>query len=113
MAKQVMQFRYYGNQDKDRTKNYPSTISQVNLQSGSIFADYMPIVSLGIQTLPGTKFCLNNSNDWIIVGTSGIYELDIDGMAEIMSLKFSPESITNIKSNPSAYLMVDIVYKKE
>jgi hypothetical protein len=37
----------------------------------------MPIVQLGIQSVPGTKFYLNGSNNPIIIGNTGIYELDL------------------------------------
>ena len=60
MAKQIKQFRYY---KQNNLKNYPTNISIANLASGSIFSKYMPVIQLGIQSLPGTKFYLNNSNE--------------------------------------------------
>jgi hypothetical protein len=46
MSHKVMQFRYYGENATDN--NYPSGINAVNLMTGSIFKDYLPIVQLGI-----------------------------------------------------------------
>ena len=111
MAKQVRQFRYYSKDDSN--KNYPSSIAYRNLVSGSIFSDYMPIIQLGIQGLPGTKFYLNNSNNPIIIGYTGVYELNLDGVAEIKSLQFDANSINMIEKNPNAYLIVDIIYEKD
>ena len=76
MAKYLMQFRYYGNSSDG--KNYPSDINKNSLASGSYLITRKPnatsIASLGIQTLPGVKFYLNNSQvDPIIIGPSGIY----------------------------------------
>ena len=83
MAKQIKQFRYY---EQNSNKNYPNTISLSNLASGSIFSKYVPIIQLGIQSLPGTKFYLNNSNDPVIIGNTGIYELNLNGLSEITAI---------------------------
>jgi len=61
-----------------------------NLVTGNIFTNYTPITQLGIQTLPGVKFYLNKrENGAIIVGYTGIYELDLEGIAEINMLSFN------------------------
>ena len=110
MAKQVKQFRYYNETDKSR--NYPNTIAHRNLVSGSIFTNYMPIIQLGIQSLPGTKFYLNNSTSPIIIGQTCIYELNLEGMSEITALSFDAKSVQAINNNNNAYLIVDIIYEK-
>lgn len=112
MAKQVRQFRFYSSSNT-AGKNYPSNISYYNLVSGSIFADYMPVIQLGVQALPGTKFYLNNSNNPIIIGHTGIYELDLQGLAEITALSFDSRSVEAISANNNAYLIVDIIYEKD
>lgn len=111
MAKQVKQFRFY--QHNNTEKNYPSGIHYRNLTSGSIFSDYMPITQLGIQSLPGTKFYLNQSQIPIIIGHTGIYELNLEGLSEITSLRFDPKSIDAISGNANSFLIVDIIYEKE
>jgi hypothetical protein len=45
MAYRIMQFRYYG---RNHENNYPKNISVENIQNGSIFKPYMPIVQLGV-----------------------------------------------------------------
>ena len=115
MAKYLMQFRYYGNQFEN---NDLSNIRYEELISGSHFISCRPnatsIASLGIQTLPGVKFYLNNSQiDPIIIGPSGIYELGIDENYEITGLQFDRKSIDSINANNGAYLIIDIVYNVE
>lgn len=111
MAKEVKQFRFY--QTGNTQKNYPSKLDYRSLISGSAFANYMPIVQLGIQSLPGTKFYLNNSNNPIIVGYTGIYELSLEGKAEISSLAFDAKSLEAINGNANSYLIIDIIYEGE
>ena len=116
MAKYLMQFRYYGNSSDG--KNYPSSITKNSLASGSYLITHKPsatsIASLGIQTLPGVKFYLNNSQvDPIIIGPSGIYELGIDENYEITGLQFDKKSLDLIDANSGAYLIIDIVYNVE
>ena len=102
MAKKVKQFHYYGNELNQ------DTIDRLN--NGSIFSGYTPILQLGIQTLPGVKVYLNNAEIPVIVGVTGIYELDLEDKAEITSMRFNESSLTMIEGNTSAYLMVDILY---
>lgn len=111
MAKQVKQFRYYNNNASN--KNYPQGISHRNVVSGSVFQPYMPITQLGIQALPGTKFYLNNDKMPIIIGYTGIYELDLEGIAEITAIQFENTSVDAIDNNENAYLIVDIIYETD
>ncbi len=110
MAKAVKQFRYYG---EDNDKNSPKdTISKETLRNGDLFKNYT-ILQLGIQTLPGTKFYLNEGIDPIMVGYTGIYELDLENQTQIHALQFNEESLTSIGASEGAYLIVDILYEKE
>lgn len=110
MARVVKQYRYYN--DEDKTRNQPATINGQNLINGQIFESpsCFPILQLGIQALPGTKFYLNSSLDPIVVGFTGIYELDLDNRAEIVKLTFNKTSIETIASNGNGYLIVDVLY---
>ncbi len=111
MAKRkVMQFRYYGEKN---INNQPNNISKSKLVSGSIFNEYLPIVQLGIQTLPGTKFYLNNGIAPIVIGSTGIYELNLEGLTNITDLSFHAKSLQLIDENISSYLIIDIVYEQE
>ena len=60
--------------------------------------------------MPGTKFYLNEATDPIIIGATGIYELDLDGQAEITNLQFEARSMKLIKENNNAFLIIDIIY---
>lgn len=106
MAKKIMQFRYY---NEGSAKNQPKAINKAKLISGSIFSNYLPITQLGIQALPGTKFYLNNSTSPIIIGQTGIYELDLEGLSEITNISFEGMSIEAINTNQNAYLIVDVI----
>lgn len=110
MAKQVKQFRFY-NTSNTANKNYPANLSLRQLVSGSAFSNYKRITQLGIQSLPGTKFYLNSANNPIIIGNTGIYELDLSGLSEITSLTFEQRSIQAISDNNNAYLIIDIIYE--
>ena len=47
----------------------------------------------------------------IIVGATGIYELDLEGISEINSLFFDKKSIQTIEEVGNAYLIVDALYE--
>jgi hypothetical protein len=64
-----------------------------NLYNGTIFTNYLPITQIGIQTLPGTKFYLNEATTPIMVASTGIYELDLEGLSTITSLSFDYNSL--------------------
>lgn len=112
MANLVKQFRYYNDPDEtdDITKNYPADATSDDYKSGDIFKPYFPILQLGIQALPGTEFLLNDAEDPVIIGRTGIYELDLDEETEISKLQFTEPSIYAIRDNFNAYLIVDIIY---
>jgi hypothetical protein len=113
MANKVIQYRYYG---EGNTNNYPKDVSYTEFVNGQVFSNTLPILQLGIQTLPGTKFYLNGSLDPIIIGSTGIYELDLQNKTEITGFRFDPRIFyiingkDNIKSTSGTYLIVDIVY---
>lgn len=107
MAKKITQFRYYG---ESHSQNYPN---ENWISNKDIFNNYFPIISLGVQSsIPGIKFYVNDSDNPIVIGANGIYELDLTGLSEIHSLRFSQESIELIKSG-SHYLIVDFLYEGE
>ena len=64
MAKVIKQYRYYG---ENNSKNQPlNEISLETLESGSVFFSEEGLGSirqLGIQSLPGTMFYLNNAKN--------------------------------------------------
>ena len=117
MSKIVKQYRYYGN---DNNLNHPKdTINLDSLESGQIFvleSDVSaPIIGLGIQTIPGIKFRLNGDEggEPIVIGASGIYELEIQNNYEIKMLQFEEEPLNQLINtrNNNAYLIIDIIYE--
>ena len=111
MKKQIKQFRYYGD---GNVKNQPAEISSLNLASGSIFFNQEQLTSitqLGVQTIPGTLLYINNAVEPIIVGSTGIYELNLENISEITALSFHQDSIKFINNTSNiAYLVVDAIY---
>ena len=116
MSKTVMQYRYYGN---NNPHNQPSDIDQISMAIGTTFlsdqikSDYGLITMLGIQALPGTKFYLNQNIDPIIVGHTGIFELDLTGKSSIYKLAFSLDSLREVNALENGHLIIDVVYDTE
>lgn len=108
MALRYRQIRFYHNGSTDH--NQPTNITRESLVSGKVFENYFPIVQLGIQALPGTKFSINGSDNPAIVGFTGIFELDLTSGGEITNLAFDAQSIERIHNTPNASLIVDMVY---
>lgn len=108
MARQVMQFRYYGERS---SKNQPAKINKSNLTSGSIFLDYIPIKQLIIQGPPGVTFYLNGNQDSsIVLGQSGIFKLDLENMFDIFYLSFASKSLQLLNQSNDQGLIIDIIY---
>ena len=109
MANKVYQVRYYGD---GSTNNYPAGLTGNKLRSGSIFNSFTPMKQIGIQTIPGVKFYLNNAYEPILIGSTGTYELSAENLTEITSLSFDVTSINLINSPSStAYIIVDVLYE--
>lgn len=106
MRKRIQQFRYYGEQHPD------NNLTRADLISGYVFPS--SIIALGIQTYPGIKFYLNGSEDPIIIGSSGIFEIDLRDNCEITLLQFDQSSVDYVedKSN-SSYLIIDLISNVE
>lgn len=110
MARKVYQVRYYG--DNETQKNQPKGLAGNRLRSGSVFSQYTPMKQIGIQSMPGVKFYLNNSVEPVEIGATGIYELNVENMTEITALSFDTTSINMINQIPSTgYIIVDILYE--
>lgn len=115
MTKYVKEFRYYG---EGNPSNYPVGLTYTQLRSGSVFSKYAPITQLGIQGNPGSKFYINDSDTSVMLGSTGIYELDLEGIGRIYSLKFDSETLQEIINSNSSFMsndvtgiIVDIVYE--
>ena len=107
MARNLIQLRYYGDNDE---RNLPRELTKESLSTGEAFYNYLPIRQLGVQTIPGVKFYLNDSVFPIIMGNSGIYDLMSTGTLRIGKLDFDPSSLSRIEKNANNYLIIDILY---
>lgn len=115
MANRVKQFRYYNDKEAEKgtaSNNSPAGAEMSKFIDGTVFADCFPISQLGIQALPGTRVLLNKATDqdYILIGQTGIFELDLDNQTEITSICFDKESMEKINAVTNAVLIVDIIY---
>lgn len=111
MAKKIKQFRYYG---EGHSNNYPTNISVDTLKKGgTAFSNITSITQLGLQTLPGMRVYLNNADTPIIIGSTGIYELDIEGISEIEAIYFDEVSLNAINNSDTAYLIIDMICEED
>lgn len=101
MARQIKQFIWCGDDDSR------STVIKAALVDGS-FIDNMSIIQLGIQAPSGVRFILNDNigNPAIVIDSSNIYELNVDGMTIIDSIKFQESSLSEVTK-----MIIDIVYE--
>lgn len=117
MAKKVGQIRYYGGgkqgSNTNQKRNYPEGLTYNSLKSGTVFNAVYPIIQLGVQTLPGTRIYINNHTAPIVIGATGIYELDVNGVSNITDIQFDGASLDLIDANPNAYLIIDYIYETE
>ena len=128
MARNIFQFRYYNDSS---SLNWPRGASCADWATVSIdkpnakafwsdefegqtpLPEHAPIIQLGIQTIPGTKFYLNGSKYPITIGVTGIYEISVEDGMTIESLAFNQISMERIRDNDGAYLIVDILVGEE
>ena len=109
--KQIRQFRYYKDGD---ARNLPATLTQNDLVNYNIFSSCGIVYQLGIQAPPGALFYLNQSENNIAVGITGIYELDLENLGIIRSIQFDKKTFINedisrnIQENG---LIIDILYE--
>ena len=92
------------------THNQPVGLTAESVINGAIFSGYMPIVQLGVRGLPGTKFYINGNHNPVVIGFTGLFEIDLTNKGTINSLTFDESSIAEIQRNDSAYLVVDMAY---
>lgn len=127
--KRIMQFRYRGTQTEvdtgsyiaDHNENYPTIWNyRDKLILGNIFQDYGYVSQFGIQGPVGLRFYLNNSIHPIMIGDTGIYELDLEGIGRLTSIRFNKEDLDKFypkedeiqfDGNRADRLLIDIVYE--
>ena len=96
-------------------ENNPPDLVSSALWEGTAFEQFVPILQLGIQALPGTQFNLGDNMDYpITIGQSGMYELDVTkSTLPITKLTFEKPSLDAINATPDGYLIIDIIYDDE
>lgn len=109
MAKRVSQIRWFG---EDDPRNYPANITLEKLRYGTAFPRTYPVTRFSVQTLPGTKIFINSSLLPIVIGTTGIYELDVEGLSNISSIQFDNTSLQVI-AKAGKTIIIDYVYETE
>lgn len=107
--KYIKQFRYYGD---NNSNNYPSDLTKDKLTNKNIFEGYGTITKLGIQGRGNTQVYLNGSIYPILLGVTGIYELDLEDYGQIFEIRFAPDSLDVYGTAGSTdRLLIDIVYE--
>lgn len=106
----IAQLRYYSDGNEN---NYPYS-SYEQFCTETSFKNYRPIHQFGVQTLPGTKLYLNQSQNPIIIGATGIFEIDCNNTtATLNSFRFEQSSMETIRDLSNGYLIIDLVYGDE
>lgn len=107
--KKITQIRYYGD---GNAQNRPEGLKTEDLTRKNVLENYSSITQIGIQARPGAEFILNNSRYSIVMGDTGIYELDLTNSGTIDSIQFI-ETAIQIYNNPgnTDRLLIDIVYE--
>ena len=79
---------------------------------GNIFQEYSAITQLGLQGRPGTVFYLNDSQYPIVIGETGIYEIDLEGYGQIFRIKFESSSLKWYDEDGKGdRLLIDIIFE--
>lgn len=108
----IKQYVYYGDNNASNTPG----LNKNNLVSGDIFAG-KSIIQLGIQGYPGLKFYLNGAKDirdnGVIIGPTGLYELNVNKESTITNLRFNESSLDNNSLIVHGGLIIDILYVQE
>ena len=127
MAQQFYQIRYYGDDVNSIEKNYPPRPDKVtnfsetilNLKSGNnILSSGQRASYIKVHTIPGVKLVLNKGiteltadkdcllEANILIGTTGIYELDLQDYDGIKIICFENTDLINEQDN--SYLIINI-----
>lgn len=108
--KRIKQFRYYGKDNID--KNMPRQ-GEVFFK-GNWFQNINAVSHIGVQAIPGVRFYLNDSPSSLMVGQTGIYELDLGNLGIIQSFKLDFSSLKDKEEQILEYgIIVDVVYEGE
>jgi hypothetical protein len=65
---------------------------------------------LGIQGRPGTMMFLNGQEYPIVIGETGIFEIDLQNYGQIFSIRFTGDSLDDYQEHDDR-LLIDIIYE--
>lgn len=102
MLQSFKQFVYCGTGSNRNNINAETLINGIN--------NYAPIVQLGVQAPPGTKFYINGNTEPVIIGSTGLFSIDLRDNGSISEIRFDRNSVNAIGSNDRFILIVDIAY---
>lgn len=105
MKKEFKQVIYH---HPDSAWNTPG-VTEDKLVNGTAFSKYLPLSQLGIRALPGTKVYLNGGTNPVIIGFSGLFDIDLTNGGSITEIRIDRNSLRSIANNNSAYLIVDML----
>lgn len=97
MARKIYQFDYI----KDERP-------MASWRSGSAFQKGVPIVKLTIYGPPTTSFYINDSITPIVIGTSGVFNIDLKNQTKITSLFFDFDCLNNLQESDN--IVVNAIY---
>ena len=109
MAYNIKQFRYYGD---DHPDNYPTGLKAGHLINGKAFSNVTPIIQLGIQYAKEApiRFYINESTNPILSHPYGLFELDLTGRSQVLSLKFDERDLKDEWVKAKNPIIIDVVY---
>lgn len=107
MTQSFQQFIYYS---PHSYKNFPTNLSADSLISGDFLPRNKTISQLGIRSIPGTKIYLNGGKIPLVIGFTGLFEIDLTAGGAISDIKVDEASIKEISKNDSAYLIIDVAF---
>ena len=108
MNKKIMQFRYYGAKNKN---NFPANIKAGDFSNEDFFKNYYPIHYIKIQGPPNSiNFWINFNSNSVMLGPSGVYELDLQNFSTIEDLKIEDLKFNSISNTISEPLIIDLIY---
>ena len=100
---QFKQYRYFGSSS---SKN---NITREQLLNGTGLTN---IIELGLRALPGTKFYINNSTDPVVVGYTGLFEIDFSSGGSVTSIRFDRQTVDFIDDNLNGgYIIIDLLQR--
>lgn len=116
----VLQYRFYGNGNENNQPADSDIMQKLGYYKNRRDIEFLiggedqaPIKQLGIQSLPGTKFYINESVNPVILGKTGIFELNcMDTTYSVTQLTFDIESLRRIDENDNDFLIIDIITEK-